>query len=1073
MSKKSPKAVVAAATDEQVFNFNTIRSLVQPGSWRRGYGYFKTPGQIQSITLDEEGVLAKVKGNYKSHYNTRLKFTKEGVLPDCDCPLQEAWCKHVVSAALTSIQQNMYERFWKLPYVPMVHCAPLDETFEMEGRYRVNIDMELVPKTLSVMFEDRRQGQEVQNIPGVLKDAISQQKSGASDLSSAEKYELKLMQFLYQNAKPDGRANWHRIQAKDIPTFVEMLQEIEEICLKPDNIRLKFTDKELKLVLSVNASMAGNVMVAIHWQTVNGPLDTYPLEEVAMFGREIPWGIYQGQLFPLKTTFKNLPAYLTKTAFYDLRNADGGKFVFDELPKVRKLIEVEQGEVIDKAFLDQEPAKKILKLKRQDKETILVELEFSYEGEVVPYAKSHDAPYITVTKKETDTIYWLKRDVKMEEEAYQQLLTKHVQPLQSNMLISEGDDAVDFYGVDCKELEEKGWELKPDDDMKAFEVATESLTIKGELDFTPESIDQFVLKIGFGLGDEMIDLDTLQNFLVQGRKYVDVPGRGKVEIPLAAFLQFTKTLSFFDREQINEDTHLIKTYQAGLINEFINQGAEFKMSQAFKKFWDLVTSFSEIEEIDVPDKVKAELRPYQKQGFNWLWFLYSYGLNGILADDMGLGKTLQTLIVLQKAKDNDGSRPSLVIAPTSVVYNWVKESEKFTPDLNIIELSGPSRHKDLKNIENVDLVVTSYALLRRDYKILRQFNFRYVILDESQNIKNIEAQTTVAVKALKSDHRLALSGTPVENRLTELWSLYDFLTPGFLLTLEDFRQRYITPIEERGNMDVGRRLRQLIAPFILRRLKRDVAKDLPDKIENLLYCDLLPEQRDLYMDVLDKTREEILNKVSGDPSAGVNSASALSALLRLRQVCCHPDLLSDVMPEADGVPSGKLLALQEMIEEVIEEGHRVLVFSQFVEMLDIIRQWLYRKNIKHEYLTGQTKNRQQAVERFNNNSDIPVFLISLKAGGTGLNLTGADYVIHYDPWWNPSVEDQATDRAHRIGQTKKVIVYRLVTRGTVEEKILKLQDRKRDLVDAVISVDRQLGKTLSLTDLKEILAPGF
>ena len=1054
-----------------IMNFKTIKELVLPGSWRRGYGYYQNPGQIQEIGLNDKGVIAKVKGNYKSHYTTQLVFTPDTITPQCDCPLEEPWCKHAVSVALISVQKHLWEKFWKLSYKEIETCAPLDSMLDYDGRYRVTIDFQHMPKYLGVMLEDRVQGEPVIRIDAILRDVIQQQKAKQLELNNTEKQELKLMQFLYQNAKQEGKSPWFRVQPKHVAEFVEHLQGVEEICNSENNYRLRFVNTPLKLSLSVNASMAGNVMVSLHWNLENK--DIFPIDEITLFSREIPWGVYQDKIYPLANTFRNLPNHLTKSAFYDLRNADGGKFVFDELPKLRNLVEVEKGEIIDKAFVQQEPPKRIVSLKKQGAEMIIAELDFSYEGTRLPYSKSHDAPYVTVTKKDTDTIYWLKRDVKLEEECYQHLLSKSVQPLQSNMVVAEGDDAVDFYNIDCKTLETEGWTIEPLEGIaESFKISDELLKIKGHLDFPENSIDQFQMKVGCGLGDELIDIETVQNFLVQGRKYVDIPGRGKVEIPLASMLHFTKTLNYFDREQPDPDTHLIKTYQAGLLSELLDQGVEFTMSDEFKKFWDLVTSFSELEEVLVPSSVRAELRQYQKQGYNWLWFLYTYGLNGILADDMGLGKTLQALVVLQKAKDDEGRQPTLIIAPTSVVFNWVKEAEKFTPDLKILDLSGADRHKHLKDIEEYDVVVTSYALVRRDYKILRQFTFRYVILDESQNIKNIESQTAKAVKALKAQHRLALSGTPMENRLVELWSIYDFLTPGFLLELDEFRYRYINPIEERGSQDVGRRLRKLISPFILRRLKRDVAKDLPDKIENLLYCDLLPEQKDLYMDVLERTREEILAKM-GDPTAGVNQASVLSALLRLRQVCCHPKLMASYMEEARGVASGKLNALKEMVTEVIDEGHRILIFSQFVEMLDIIREWLRKEDIKHEYLTGETKNRQAAVENFNNKDDIPVFLISLKAGGTGLNLTGADYVIHYDPWWNPAVEDQATDRAHRIGQTKKVIVYRFITRGTVEEKIMKLQDRKRDLVDSIISVDRQLGKTFSLTDLKEILSPEF
>jgi superfamily II DNA or RNA helicase len=708
------------------------------------------------------------------------------------------------------------------------------------------------------------------------------------------------------------------------------------------------------------------------------------------------------------------------------------------------------------------------------------------------------------------------------------------------------------------------WTIAFDEDMSAIRVAKSPLKIRASIDFDV-AVDQFVLKIDCVVGKRPLDLDTAQSHLMQGHKYfylppvelspledetlaeplpdapplaeqpsdeastltdadeaptVQAPPKprvdltqeyGYVEIPLASILQFGKTLQCFDAEVIGPDTYRVHTFKAGLIAELVDQGVELNLSPRFEVFWNLVTAFSTLKDMAVPANVDAELREYQKQGYNWLWFLYTYGLNGILADDMGLGKTLQTLTLLQKVKNESNGaviappkkrgrpkktevlaqqedaliatmtstlasqepRPSLIIAPTSVVYNWIKEATRFTPDLSVIDLTGPNRHLMFKKIPETDLALTSYALLRRDISALKHYNFRYVILDESQNIKNVTSQTALASKALQAHHRLALSGTPIENRLSELWSVFDFLMPTFLDDMDGFRYRYITQIEEKGNRDAERRLKKQVAPFILRRLKKDVAKDLPPKVENVVYCELTSAQQKLYLKLLEQTKADVFS-VTAEGKAK-SSTQILGALLRLRQVCCDPRLLSADL--SDGVTeSGKLEALTDMLEELISEGHRVLLFSQFVEMLKLIRPWLDKKGIPYEYLTGETPpdKRAEAVERFNNTTTSPVFLISLKAGGTGLNLTGADYVIHYDPWWNPAAEDQATDRAHRIGQTKSVFVYRFIARGTVEEKILKLQARKRELVDAILTTNKgAAGKLFTLDDLRDILTPDF
>lgn len=1076
------KASAASALTAPI-SFKTIKTLAKPGAWRRGYGYYQKKGQVMSVDVTKTGLEGKVKGNYQDAYEITLTLSPEGdITPTCSCPLDEVWCKHVVSVALTGIKTHQFEAFYGIaPWEPLIPVPPIaagselsDVEWESSGNYRFGLAWDIVPRMLSLQVWDKSQQTQLMTLAPLLKALFELQKSGQLTLTADEKRELKLIQFLYKNAQADPETGWYHLPFKHQAEVLEMLRGVDDLCHPPTETRIVFSENPLTLLLSINASMVGNVLISLHWHRDLPTENVWPLDEIRLFGRDIPWGYYQGVIYPLKGSLGKLPQYLSRSTFYDIRDADGAKFLFEELPKIRDFVDIEQAEVIDKATIAQEPPQKIVKLKRFGTMTLRGELEFSYDETRVPYSKGHEAPYVTVTNKEKDEIYWLKRNRKLEEQAFKQLMKCHVDPLGNNHFEAEEDKAIDFYNADCEKLRAEGWAIEtedPDEDLSDFKTSPDPLQICAEIDFYEAQVDQFTLRIYCAIGEERLDLDTVQGFFVSGRKYIALEGKGYVEIPLVAILSFTKTLQSFDKETLEQDCYLIKTYQAGLINELAEQGVTLKLSEKFQQFWRLITAFDVLEDIEIPEKVNAELRPYQKHGFNWLWFLYSYGLNGILADDMGLGKTLQTLVLLQKAKDQDGRKASLIVCPTSVVYNWQRESEKFTPDLKILNLTGSERHGQLRNIAESDIVITSYALLRRDIKILKQYGLRYVILDESQNIKNVESQTAMASKQLNAQHRLALSGTPIENRLSELWSAFDFLMPGFLLDLDEFRFRYVSPIEEKGNADASKRLKAQISPFILRRLKKDVAKDLPDKLEFISYCDLIPEQQELYRQVLDKTREEMFAKMKPGAET-VSQAQMLSALLRLRQVCCHPKLLKDYLAH-DGVGSGKFDALTEMLEEIISEGHRILLFSQFVEMLNIVEDWVQRKGIRYEKLTGETKDRIERVERFNRDSGIPIFLISLKAGGTGLNLTGADYVIHYDPWWNPAAEDQATDRAHRIGQTKKVFVYRMITRGTVEEKIVKLQDKKRNLVDSVISVDRDLAKKISFEDLKDILTPDF
>jgi superfamily II DNA or RNA helicase len=465
--------------------------------------------------------------------------------------------------------------------------------------------------------------------------------------------------------------------------------------------------------------------------------------------------------------------------------------------------------------------------------------------------------------------------------------------------------------------------------------------------------------------------------------------------------------------------------------------------------------------------LETVLRPYQKEGAGWLLFLRTHGFGGILADEMGLGKTAQVLAHLRAIKQSGFGRsgPSLVVCPSSLVFNWEAEARKFTPDLRVLAVHGAERSALFAEIPSYDLVVTSYALLRRDAEHYRGLDFDTLTLDEAQHIKNRQTQNAQAVKAVRANHRLVLTGTPVENSVLDVWSLFDFLMPGYLGGVEDFRQRYELPIMRDRNAEAQARLARRLRPFVLRRLKREVATDLPEKIEQVSFCELNSEQRAVYQQVLEAGRREVLDAVNKQGLGGSRMV-VLTALLRLRQICCDLRLLKTVGASA---ASGKVELFSELLEEVLDGGHRALVFSQFTSMLSLLRDELSSQNVRFCYLDGSTTNRADVVNQFQRDADVPVFLISLKAGGVGLNLTGADTVIHFDPWWNPAVEAQATDRAHRIGQKKVVTSYKLITRGTVEEKILNLQSRKRALTQGLLGGEETLAEALNWEDVRELL----
>jgi len=470
-------------------------------------------------------------------------------------------------------------------------------------------------------------------------------------------------------------------------------------------------------------------------------------------------------------------------------------------------------------------------------------------------------------------------------------------------------------------------------------------------------------------------------------------------------------------------------------------------------------------EYPVPDELGDCLREYQTTGFRWLKTLAVYGLGGILADDMGLGKTLEVIAFILSEK-GPNQLPALVIAPTSLLFNWEAEVQKFAPSLKVVVMTGsvPERREKFAEFCGADIVVTSYPLIRRDIDLYRDIEFAYCFLDEAQHIKNPNTINAKSVQQIKARNYFALTGTPVENSLTELWSIFNFIMPGYLLTHSAFQKKYELPIAKGEDPNSAVELSRHVRPFVLRRLKKDVLKELPDKIETRLMADMTKEQEKLYIAFLKQAQGEILNEIN---TAGFDKSriKILAALTRLRQICCHPGLfIEDYKGE-----SGKMQLLQEVLEDALASGHRILLFSQFTSMLALIREYLSGQDTSYFYLDGHTKaaKRQEMVQAFNKGEN-KVFLISLKAGGTGLNLTGADMVIHVDPWWNPAVEEQATDRAHRIGQKNVVQVFKMITKGTIEEKIFALQQKKKELIETVIRPGETFISKLTEEELKAV-----
>jgi superfamily II DNA or RNA helicase len=657
----------------------------------------------------------------------------------------------------------------------------------------------------------------------------------------------------------------------------------------------------------------------------------------------------------------------------------------------------------------------------------------------------------------------VRRDVGAEMAGVQALLNQNFEVSESGEeLVASGGDAIAFWTNGIGELPED-WDRFIPDDLVDVTIRDESVMPQMRVS---SGVDWLNLDMKFESGGAVVREEELRACLEHGRRLVQLEDGTyapidpeKVGDVLTRMAEIYATAGMKDKLPLS---------QAGRVQDLLKMVDNAKVSASAKSLFAKIEHIDEIPHVAKPRTLKADLRPYQKDGFSWLVFLHELNSGGILADDMGLGKTVQAIALLLWAKGKYKRKLNLVVAPTSVVPNWEREIKKFAPGLKTVVWQGPNRSQRAPELEKADVMITSYALLRRDEELLQALDLRYVILDEAQHIKNPMSQTARSAKKLSSERRLALTGTPIENRLSELWSIFDFVSPGLLGQLKAFEERVARPID-RGDMETAQRLRATIKPFVMRRVKSDVAKDLPDKIEQEMIVPLAEEQAKLYKQVLRQVRKSVLSEVE---KQGVSKAQIqiLAALTRLRQVACDPRLMK--LPDTDfnADDSGKLGALREIIDEAVDGNHRVLVFSQFVEMLNHIRAALDTDGIQYEYLDGSTRDRIDRVDRFNEDTSVPVFLISLKAGGTGLNLTGADTVVHFDPWWNPAVEDQATDRAHRIGQTKNVNVYKLIAAGTVEEKILELSAKKRALVSNVLSTEGSPLKGLTKADVENLFS---
>jgi superfamily II DNA or RNA helicase len=815
---------------------------------------------------------------------------------------------------------------------------------------------------------------------------------------------------------------------------------------------------------------SGELLLNIVTELPDNQTDMFP---TYIIGATTGWIFSAGQFWPLSNILPRqvLEIYQHRVT---IPRESVPAFLMTELPQIEKLAAVRTG--ITPELFHMKPAKPKFRLVvKGSPASLAATLYARYNDEVELVAGRADMRGNFAIPDPRDLLRYRIRNMAAEKEAVEKLHAVGFDGRAGDTLknIVGPREVLNFLGSGVPKVRRFGWQVELEGRVKPFAEKADYVVPIVHVDES-ETGDYFDVSYEYDVGTGSISERDIQRALMKGDSFIERNGR-TILLDGDAIIQAREV---FEDCAVGKGKKPGSFRMSGIYGSYVQSslsaldGIGIKATPTWMERAKQQNEQETVQDVALHPMLKGTLRSYQQEGVNWLRFLENRGFCGILADEMGLGKTLQTLawIQLGRTEEEHQGKPALIICPTSLVENWSEEATKFTPNLKVLILHGTERHRRWKNIGKSDIVITSYALMRRDIEKHLEYTYSIAILDEAQHIKNRATQNALAAKRLKANHRLVLTGTPVENGVTDLWSIMDYLMPGYLGDHKNFREYYELPILNGGNdgEQAQAKLRRKLHPFLLRRLKKHVAKDLPEKIERMAPCKLTQDQHKVYKQLLEDSKNKIADMVEKE---GFNKSrmEILKTLLRLRQTCNHIDLL-----KLEGVkskhPSAKMELFFELMNEALDSKHRVLVFSQFTSMLAILKKEMDERGIKYCYLDGSTKDRQDVVRKFNKDHTIPIFLMSLKAGGTGLNLTGADMVVHFDPWWNPAVEDQATDRAHRIGQKRTVYSVKLITKGTVEEKVVAMQQRKKGIIDATLTTDEQVMQKLTWEDVQELLS---
>ncbi len=1056
---------MVVAVDIESLRTRKLRKQVGQKTFTRGCQYFAS-GRVVDARREADAVVGKVTGSGRDNYTIRVQLSgKDGRIlkAECSCPHMHGYCKHEVAVALAALADPTLRSAESAGWGRILDDAEeVAQEFEGEEeadeRLVVRLGLPLNPDdSVRVRLFKARIGKKgrAQEKP-ILAETIRAAMSAENDLLGLKQPDEALAARVAGLLEPNDE---HTLLADEanLDLLLRSLSRMQELYLGDTDKRLHIKLDPVRPRVRVDALKNGGLSLKIQ-VIINGKRRTLD-KRSRVAGSPMSAWLFDGEagLMPmLGGPGSGVIVYGLSRRQARMPPREVPTFLERGLIRMKALIRVESEPGVLPDVGEVEP----LLILGEDGDKLKVQLQFRYGDPVELQVFAESAPAVLRSPEGHEPPFIIRnREAELEALNAARAAGLPVGEHPQTVLL-ETADALTFLEEQLDGLASH-WTLLGRERLQRFLYRAAQPSLMGTIRST---VDAFECNLGIAIDGSRFGLDALLQLYQSGKRYITLQDGSLALVPDEWVTQHLHVAMELPHLLIGGGVGRVPRFHAPVLDALVGD-AEIDGDAEWKRLSTRLRNFKGLNDEPLPKGLTATLRAYQKHGYDWICFLRDSGFHGILADDMGLGKTIQALTyVLAEKEAGRLENPVLVITPTSVTANWVEEARRFTPALNVVRLVGPNRDKLYKEIKDTDVVVTTFALLRLDIARLSRRAWHTVILDEAQHIKNPASQTAIAAKKLTARHRLALTGTPLENSLIELWSIFDFLMPGFLDTEKNFASRYVRSGAEKPEDIEGLRIK--VAPFMLRRIKSEVAKELPSKTEQIIHVPLTPRQQELYDEVRALTKQKVMASVKSKGLAA-STITILDALLKLRQVACHPRLVK--LDIAAGIEeSAKHDILHDLLEEAVAEGHRALVFSQFTSHLAIVREWLDQVGIPYFYLDGRTRKRQALVDRFNSPDGPPVFLISLKAGGTGLNLASADYVIHLDPWWNPAVEDQATDRAHRIGQTQPVFVYKLVAEGTVEEKILQLQHSKRELFDSVVAPETLAGSGLTAEDIRSI-----